>query len=255
MKPNLKISDFKLERYLTGDLPAQEMEKLRLREQEDEIFAECVKELRKDNSRILLENPFECVSKKMEEESGTERQVVPAIFMKAVAALVLAVGIFTAAYIASGEKEVLTRGVDSAGEVAMAETAGDTRIKGLGLRLEVWKKSGDSAVQMEHLGVAKAGDELQLRYSVPEKCYGLLFSMDGNGMLTVHLGNGASAVSLESGKMVSLPFAYKLDDAPRFEKFFLMTSAKAFAIDRENIDASLKQEGMKVVEFTVKKEN
>lgn len=77
--------------------------------------------------------------------------------------------------------------------------------------------------------------------------------MDGNGVLTVHLGNGSGSIALEPGKMVTLPFAYKLDDAPHFEKFFLMTSRNTFAIDGNDIDASLKQEGIKVVEFTVSK--
>jgi hypothetical protein len=51
-----------------------------------------------------------------------------------------------------------------------------------------------------------------------------------------------------------LPFAYKLDNAPKFEKFFLLTSKKNFSIEADNIDASLKQEGVRVVSFTLRKD-
>ena len=145
-------------------------------------------------------------------------------------------------------------------DVAMADAseisggAGDTRIKGLSPRMEVWKKSGDSAIprmevwkksgdsaiQMVNMSEAHEGDEIQLRYSVPEKCYGLLFSMDGNGTLTMHMAEGNKAIALEPGKMTTLPFAYKLDNAPKFEKFFFVTSREAFELDANDVDAILK---------------
>jgi hypothetical protein len=119
--------------------------------------------------------------------------------------------------------------------------------------MEVWKKTGDSAVQMSNLGEAREGDEIQLRYAVPEKCFGMLFSMDGNGTLTMHMADGSSAVALEPGKMTTLPFAYKLDNAPKFEKFFLLTSQKDFPIDAGNIDALLKDKNVHNVSITLRK--
>ena len=53
--------------------------------------------------------------------------------------------------------------------------------------------------------------------------------------------------------MTTLPFAYKLDNAPKFEKFFLLTSRNMFSINASDIDASLKQEGVRVVSFTLRK--
>ena len=128
-----------------------------------------------------------------------------------------------------------------------------TRIKGLDARMEIWKKTGDSAVQMLNLDEAREGDEIQLRYSVPEKCFGLLFSMDGNGTVTMHMADGSQAVALEPGKMTTLPFAYKLDNAPKFEKFFLLTSQKDFAIDASNIDALFKNKDIRNVSITLRK--
>ncbi|MCQ2102653.1 MAG: hypothetical protein MJY98_05450 [Fibrobacter sp.] len=262
MSANLNVSDFKLEKYLTGDLPAEEMKELRLRENTDEIFHARVQALREENAKILAANPFSGLEARMNDSAdGEERggRMLPlSVLLRVAAVMVVALGIFTAVFVFDSERNLNVKVAEGQGsEVAMvmesAEGYGETRVKGMETRLEVWKKTGDSAVQMVNLGNAREGDELQLRYSVPEKCYGLLFSMDGNGVLTVHMGNGSGSVALESGKMVTLPFAYKLDNAPHFEKFFLLTSRKTFAIDENDIDAILKEEGIKVVEFTVSK--
>ena len=106
---------------------------------------------------------------------------------------------------------------------------------------------------MNNLDEAREGDEIQLRYAVAEKCYGLLFSMDGNGTITMHMGEGNKAIGLEPGKMTTLPFAYKLDNAPKFEKFFFLTSKNEFELNAGDIDASLKQDGVKMVSLTLRK--
>ena len=249
-----KISDFKLERYLLGELPESEMAALQKREAEDEIFAARVAEMRLQGKRFVAENPFAALEERIEAAGGVEnRAVAPrnTLWLKVAAALVIALGIFSAV--------VLNRNVDTfdsqnaSMEVAMADMDNGTRIKGMQASLEVWKKTGDSAVQMVNLGNASEGDEIQLRYRVPQKCFGMLFSMDGNGTITMHMGEGNKAIELEPGKMTTLPFAYKLDNAPKFEKFFLLTSQKAFEIDGNDIDKSLKQAGVENVSFTLRK--
>lgn len=249
-----KISDFKLERYLLGELPESEMAALQKREAEDEIFAARVAEMRLQGKCFVAENPFAALEERIEAAGGVEnRAVAPrnTLWLKVAAALVIALGIFSAV--------VLNRNVDTfdsqnaSMEVALADMDNGTRIKGMQASLEVWKKTGDSAVQMVNLGDAHEGDEIQLRYRVPQKCFGMLFSMDGNGTITMHMGEGNKAIELEPGKMTTLPFAYKLDNAPKFEKFFLLTSQNAFEIDGNDIDKSLKQTGVESVSFTLRK--
>ena len=249
-----KISDFKLERYLLGELPESEMAALQKHEAEDEIFAARVAEMRLQGKRFVAENPFAALEERIEAAGGVEnRAVAPrnTLWLKVAAALVIALGIFSAV--------VLNRNVDTfdsqnaSMEVAMADMDNGTRIKGMQASLEVWKKTGDSAVQMVNLGNASEGDEIQLRYRVPQKCFGMLFSMDGNGTITMHMGEGNKAIELEPGKMTTLPFAYKLDNAPKFEKFFLLTSQNSFAINVDDFDKSLKQAGVETVSFTLRK--
>ncbi|MBR2075616.1 MAG: hypothetical protein IKB43_08820 [Fibrobacter sp.] len=254
----MMIPDWKLEKYLTGDLPAEEMREIREMEATDEIFAGRVKMLREDNAAILKKLPFEKLSEKIAMMPGrsnagagnTVRVNFKLVKLAAAAALVLAV--VTVALF--GQRSLSEQNTQLM-EVAMVDASSDDglRIKGLSARMEVWKKTGDSAVQMENLGEAREGDEIQLRYAVAEKCFGLLFSMDGNGTITMHMGRENRAVELEPGKMTTLPFAYKLDNAPKFEKFFFLTSKSEFELNAGDIDASLKQEGVKAVSLTLRK--
>ena len=248
------IPDWKLERYLTGDLPEGEMSEIRELEKTDEVFAHRVKMLREDNAAILRKMPFERLAEKMDaRDCGAERRnnVIHFGFVKFAAAAALVLAVVSVALFS--QREVVPDAGAQAMDVAMAAQDDGTRIKGMDARMEIWKKTGDSAVQMLNLDEAREGDEIQLRYSVPEKCFGLLFSMDGNGTVTMHMADGSQAVALEPGKMTTLPFAYKLDNAPKFEKFFLLTSQKDFAIDASNIDALFKNQDIRNVTITLRK--
>jgi hypothetical protein len=260
------IPDWKLERFLTGDLPEEEMREIRELEVTDEMLARRIEMLREDNKAILNKLPFEALAGKLADAAETANVVNTASrfrLLKLVSAAVLVLSVALVAFFT--QRETVVTGANVAGgdvaqardaqdtQVALAETPSDTRIKGLDARMEVWKKTEAGIVQLQDLDEVREGDEIQLRYAVPEKCYGLLFSMDGNGALTLHMGDGAKAIELAPGKMNSLPFAYKLDDAPYFEKFFFVTSPKEFTVEEKDVDQLLKRSDVKVIGFTLKK--
>ena len=260
------IPDWKLERFLTGDLPEEEMREIRELEVTDEMLARRIEMLREDNKAILNKLPFEALAGKLADAAETANVVSTASrfrLLKLASAAVLVLSVALVALMT--QRETVVAGGNVAGgdvaqardaqntQVALAETPSDTRIKGLDARMEVWKKTEAGIVQLQDLDEVREGDEIQLRYAVPEKCYGLLFSMDGNGALTLHMGDGAKAVELAPGKMNSLPFAYKLDDAPYFEKFFFVTSPKEFTVEEKDVDQLLKRSDVKVIGFTLKK--
>ena len=263
------IPDWKLEKYLTGDLPAEEMREIRDMEATDEIFAGRVKMLREDNAAILKKLPFEKLSEKIAIMPGRSNAGVgnmvrvnfKLVKFAAAAAFVLAVvsvALFSQREVTQGGTVLAnsaegTQVMDVAMVSNVENSAGDTRIKGLGARIEVWKKTADSAVQMSNLDEAREGDEIQLRYSVPEKCFGMLFSLDGNGTVTIHMADDNRAIELAPGKMTTLPFAYKLDNAPKFEKFFLLTSRNTFSIDTGNLDALLKNKDIHAESVNLRK--
>ena len=274
------IPDWKLERFLTGDLPEEEMNKLRELEANDAVFANRVKMLREDNKAILSKLPFETLAANLGTDAAEEgranlgtgaagtaaknvaKNAPRFTLVKFAAAAMFVFAVALVAFFAQSETSVMNErvGSDVASvngsqntQVALAEIQSDTRIKGLDARMEVWKKTSAGIVQLNDLDSVGEGDEIQLRYAVPEKCFGLLFSMDGNGALTLHMGNGVKAIELAPGKMNSLPFAYKLDDAPYFEKFFFVTSPKEFAVEENDVDKLLKRSDVKVIGFTLKK--
>ena len=100
------------------------------------------------------------------------------------------------------------------------------RVKGPA-RLVVFRQVGDQAERLEQDAVARAGDLLQLRYDTGRHGYGVIASVDGAGVVTLHFPSSEDAppeATAMAKKSTTLPHAYALDDAPRFERFFFITA-------------------------------
>lgn len=104
------------------------------------------------------------------------------------------------------------------------------RMKGLSARLEVHRQRPGMPPELLADGaVARAGDLVQLSYVSADAPFGAVVSVDGRGAVTLHWPEGGgSAAELEGGHSVPLPHAYRLDDAPTFERFFLVTASAPF---------------------------
>lgn len=99
----------------------------------------------------------------------------------------------------------------------------DTRVKGK-TRLSVFRQVGDRAERLDADTLVHPGEVLQLRYSPGAQAYGLIASVDGAGVVTLHYPareDGSTKIAHES---TALPDAYALDDAPKFERFFFITA-------------------------------
>jgi hypothetical protein len=119
-------------------------------------------------------------------------------------------------------------------------TRDETRAKGLEARLEIYRQEQEDGRRLAPGAVAAAGDLLQIAYVSGGAGYGLIFSLDGRGAVTFHYprpgeesqaGAAATAPPLQPGGETALPYAYRLDDAPAFERFFLVSSAEPFALE------------------------
>jgi len=82
---------------------------------------------------------------------------------------------------------------------------------------------------------AKAGDLLQLAYIPAGKTYGVIFSIDGSGIVTLHHpeSKGNSSI-LKQEKKNLLPSSYELDNAPDFERFFFITTMEEIEVQSIN---------------------
>ena len=195
----MTVPDWKIERYLLGELPESEMQALKNLENEELRLQ--IEQLKSSNEKLLAKYPYK--------RKFTVLFNVP---LRLAAIFLLCASAFIA--ILSG-KDIYEDG---------------TRVKGLKTGLEIWRKTAEQTEQLADNSEAKAGDLLQIRYTALEP-YGALFSLDGNGTLTVHLaGKNGKAASLEAGKPISLENAYELDNAPKFETFYLITASKEFEL-------------------------
>ncbi len=97
--------------------------------------------------------------------------------------------------------------------------------------LKIYKQQEEGGLRLKNNAMAKAGDILQLSYVAKGFQYGMIFSVDGNKEVTLHYPAKVSAkpVLQVSGEQ-RLSFAYQLDDAPVYERFFFITSKEVFKV-------------------------
>jgi hypothetical protein len=223
----MSIPNWKIERYLLGELPAREMAALKTLENKNIEFCSQLALLRNSNEELLAEYPAKEFEEKMRAakfkviEHKKNRWLMP---FSACAALLIAATVLINIFPGENALE------NSLAQNAVISEDG-TRVKGLKTGLEIWRKTADSSEKLSNNSEAKAGDLLQMRYIAEEKCYGILLSMDGNRVLTIHLsGENDRAKELEAGKIISLENSYELDNAPKSETFYFFTSKNEFAL-------------------------
>jgi hypothetical protein len=99
-------------------------------------------------------------------------------------------------------------------------------------RLYVYRHASGGDQRLTDGERAAPGDLLQLAYAATAGGFGLLLSIDGAGTVTQHWPEPGStrAAPLHVGGEVRLPSAYELDNAPAFERFFLVRADAPFEV-------------------------
>lgn len=124
------------------------------------------------------------------------------------------------------------------GAFTIGGDAFDVRIKG-GPALHVYRKTAAGAELLSSGEKAGENDVLQLRYSAGGDTWGAILSVDGNGTVTQHFpDSGSGAGKLEAGGEIALAFSYRLDDAPKFEHFILVSGSREFSLSDLKHDLS-----------------
>ena len=97
--------------------------------------------------------------------------------------------------------------------------------------LAVYRWTAAGSERLADGDIARPGDLLRVGYASAGRSYGVILSIDGKGAVTMHLPPaGDVAALLGQDKLVLLDTAYELDDAPRIERFYLITAARAFKV-------------------------
>ncbi len=117
--------------------------------------------------------------------------------------------------------------------VWLSRPSGDeTTIKGGEASLVIHRRVGDRSEVLGRGAMARQGDQVRIGYRAAGHPYGAILSIDGRGTLTQHLPRtGERAAALQPSGTVFLDFAYELDDAPRWEAFYFVTSDAPFDLE------------------------
>ena len=215
------VSDLMLEQYNLRELSPGQERFVREELQRDEILRARLAALERSDDEIRSSYPAERVVPQIRERmlrEGAEgdrhaRRVPTLAWAVPVAVIALFLFLFP----------LVTRQPD------------DTRLKGIAPHLLVFRKTPAGAEELRPGAVARRGDVLQLSYSAGDARYGVIFSVDGRGTLTWHVpagytGGARAAPPLDPKGPVVLPSAYELDDAPGFERFFLVYASQPFDV-------------------------
>ena len=216
-----------LEQYALGELPPERIQTL---DHPDTAYR--LIELEESNKEILSHYSPEEMSRKITERlSGKEAEVHRPRFslrpvLPVAAAAFLALGLILP-LIFSGAPE--KNAVAAPGDTLIEE---GVRLKGLEPGLHIYRKNGETVELMQNANTVQNYDLLQMSYIAAGKKYGMIFSIDGNGFVTLHYPDftGASPELQPQGE-IPLDFSYQLDDAPGFERFFFVTSDSYFSVD------------------------
>ncbi|MCK5689084.1 ActD-like protein [Myxococcota bacterium] len=220
-----KISELMIERFVLGELPEAQARKVRAElEATDEGLARLA-EIEKSNTEILEQYPVQKVTKEV------QRRKAEADFrdLKAAAKPPLFRFALYAAPVFSALLIFVVINMDEGGIVQSPQEV--IYLKG-DAQLVIHRLRGDMQQKLEpDSAEAMATDRLQIAYRADAAKFGVIFSIDGKGVVTLHLSDGEMAMALKMGELVSLPHSYELDDAPDFERFFFVSGDEPFVVD------------------------
>jgi len=220
-----QIPHWQLERYRLGELADDQAARVSGTLAEDDGARERLESLGVDDARILAAHPPRVVAAairarvELERAGETDARRPRRAFARALVPLV------GAAAVAVGLSVLLPARPDRT-------LSPETRLKGLEPNLLVFRRAATGAEPLAPAQTARADEVVQIAYQAAGRRYGVVVSIDGRGRVTRHLPrSGDQAAPLRTGAPVPLPEAYRLDDAPGFERFFLVTADAPFSVE------------------------
>ena len=220
------VSDLRLERYRLGELPPEECQAVASRLAADPALRDRLAELDRSDRLVAATYPAHEMAQTIRrrvEESGPATMAQAAPGPRARTWLVPAT-VLASLCIAAVAATVWLR------HPAVAD---ETTIKGgVEAALVLHRRMGDGSEELSRGAVVRQGDQVRIGYRASGRAYGAIVSIDGRGMLTQHLpATGERSAALQPSGTVFLDFAYELDDAPRWEVFYFVTSDEPFDLE------------------------
>ncbi len=233
MNESKEICDLILEQFLLDELSGEERESLRIMTAKDPDIAQRLKEMEGSNRDFLNRFPAgravpeiaSRVARRRPPEEATVKHA-PGSFRKFLLILspALAAAILLVVFLQPWRKAGTGGGLpDIPGDEIL--------VKGLPLvdlnktQLLVYRLHNRRIELLKNWQTAKFGDLLQLVYVSAGESYGMIFSIDGRGGVSLHFPKDEyGSTALVRRQKNALSEAIELDDAPGFERFFFLTS-------------------------------
>jgi hypothetical protein len=223
-QPNRTVPDVLLERFRLGELPERDALELRRRIDSDHALQARLAALEKSDAEILAQHPGSEVARGIRarlapEVRPTRVRRVRAIWLVPVTAALVVAAI---------------------GLLPLLESTRREQLKGAGPALVVYRKTAVGSEVLEPGAIARAGELLRVGYRAAGQRFGVIISVDGRGVVTQHLpATGGEAAALGGEGNVLLDSSFELDDAPGWERFYLVTSNAPFAVATVKAAAAL----------------
>jgi hypothetical protein len=212
------VPDLILEQYRLKELPVEEVDRLERLLREDHTLGERLAALDRSDHELARQYPAGWLATRINDRLSSP--VPRPKRSHRIRRLALA-----SAAVAGAVVMVLARPWGDLGPATRG-------IKGLEPSLAVYRQTSTGSETLADGAPAHAGDVLLLGYVSAGRTYGAIVSIDGRGIVTRHLpARGARPATLRAGGTILLDEAYELDDAPAWERFYLVTAEHEFDVD------------------------
>ncbi len=213
------VSDLRLERYRLGELPPDELRAFAARVAADPELQRRLAQLESSSRDIQAAFEPPAMARRIRERVRRDAPPAPVPARRRVAWLAPASVVATCVCVAAV-------GVS----LWLGRPAGDdTTIKGGEPSLVLHRRLSQSSEELAPGAVARQGDQIRIGYRAAGRSHGAILSVDGRGVVSQHLPRaGDRAVALQPSGTAFLDFSYELDDAPRWEVFYLVTADAPF---------------------------
>lgn len=215
--------DLWLERYRLGELPPADTARLGSLLAHDQQLRDRLQALERDDGRL---DAAQTIDRLAQDVAARARRLrpAPARPWPARAARWAVPAAVAAALVA-----VVLRPAVEPRSAPPTEVDGE-RAKGTSA-LVVYRSTDSGSETLSNDELVRVGDVVRIGYRSTTPEYGAIVSVDGRGVTTVHLPvTGDRAVVLEPGNTVLLDRAFELDDAPLYERFYLVTGPAPFDV-------------------------
>ncbi|MFZ6184480.1 hypothetical protein [Nannocystis pusilla] len=228
----------------TRKRPALHVEEIAAGERRGVIDEAELAALRASNAAILAAHPAAAVAAEVRRRAGQRRAEARAHRQRHAAwwfglPTMAAAAAVAIVMLRPGEPEAPGVQPSVFGDMSQGESPEGVRIKGLASHLVLHRQVGEAAEQLRAPARAGAGDVLQVSYVAAGATHGVVASLDGAGVVTLHFpAEAGGSTLLRQGGAIRLAQSYELDAAPNFERFVFVTADAP--IDASRVVAALK---------------